>query len=438
MTSFFILAALMLALALAFLLVPLFRGINARSAAPSEEASNLALLRARKHEIENDFAQGNLRADERDAAIIELTDRVAEEIPARPAPTIAISPKRPWLLGLGATLAIVLVTALTYTKVGNFTALTMGDMAATPPAAASASAALPQEAPPSDKQILALVDALAQKMEANPTDPKGWLLLARSQNALGRHTEAAQAYERALSLIPTRTAAEAPILADYADALVMVQQGKFEGKPMAMIVEALKLDPNHAKSLALAGTAEMRAGRREASLKHWKKLKSVLPAESEDAREVDAIIAEVTGEAAKPAPVVASAPIAVPPTQVEKAAASTGARVSGAINVAPEIMAKIESGDTLFVFARAVNGPKMPLAILRIPVPTKWPHVYALTDAMAMAPEFKLSSFPEVQIEARISKSGGAMPTSGDLGGKSAAIKPSATDINVTISQVVP
>lgn len=424
MTGFYLAAGLMLLVALAFVLVPLLGRARTTSGAPSEFASNVALFRARKQEIEEDFAQGNITLAERDAALAELTDRVADEIPKESVTHATAPTQRAWRLGVVATLVLSALAATLYGKVGNLSALHPGNNIAQHPAAQP-------DAPVSDKQIMAMVDALAQKMEANPSDPKGWLLLARSQNALGRPEQAVQAFERALSLLPKRGAEEAFILADYADALVVVQQGKFDGKPYALIQEALKLDPNHPKALALAGTAEMRAGKREASLKHWHKLKSVLPPDSDDAREVAAIIAEVSGE-----PVTAS-----PPANAKPAPANVGARITGSVTIAPELISKIGTGDTLFVFARAANGSKMPLAILRAPVPAKWPFPFELTDAMAMAPGANISSASEVQIEARISKSGGAAQQPGDLAGQSTSIKTgtgAATGVTVTIAKVVP
>ena len=124
--------------------------------------------------------------------------------------------------------------------------------------------------------------------------------------------------------------------------------------------------------------------------------------------------------------------------------ANTGASISGRVSMSPELLAKIASGDTLFVLARAIgpSAPRMPLAVLRIPVPQKWPYAFTLTDAMAMAPGMRLSSFPEFSVEARISKSGGAVPQSGDMTsmvpGQTTPIKTGAKNLTITISRMVP
>ena len=442
----------MLLVALAFVLVPLLRARaqpDAIDAPPlSDAVSNVAVFRSQKREIEEEFSRGVIGAEERDSALNELSQRLVDEVPGGvvteggPAKS---RPDRPWLL-MGLLGALIPVAAfMIYVTLGSPQALREGGPAAMSPHAAGG--APDADAPMSDKQIVAMVDTLAQKMQQNPDDPKGWVLLARSQAALGRYAEAATAYERAAKLLP----ADAQLLADYADVMVMSQDGRFEGKPMALIEKALKLDPNNAKALALAGTAELRLGNREASLKHWRKLKTLVAKDSDDERQVDAIILEVQTGKTPVAPVAsnaAEAPAPLPPRQAESAkpatpaasAAAAGATVSGQVLLAPEIAAKLSPTDTLFIFARAKEGPRMPLAALRIPAPKTgdFPKSFELTDAMAMSPGLNISAFPEVVIEARISRSGNAQLQSGDLSGVSEAIKPGARAVKVTISKVAP
>jgi cytochrome c-type biogenesis protein CcmH len=437
--------------ALAFVLVPLLRShstrVNRATKILSDNASNVAIFRAQKAEIEQDFAGALITADERDQALQELSVRVASEVKGDaasldmvPAATNVIS-RGVWIFATLAVIGIPLSAVLIYATLGSPQLITGAAAVARAPAAANGkannSAAPPDAANVSpevtDKQILAMVDSLAEKMQQNPGDPKGWILLARSQNALGRFTEAAKAYERAAVLLPN----DAQLLADYADASAMTQDGRFDGKPLTLIKQALQADPNNMKALALAGTAEMRLGNKVQSLKHWEKLKTLVAKDSDDAREVDSIIAEVKGASdGKPvAPTGQPAPSATSPPA---AVASAGKTTSGSVTIPPELAAKISPGDTLFVFARAVNGPKMPLAIIRVPAPKTWPFQFSLDDSMAMAPGMNLSAFPEVTIEARISKSGGAQPQPGDLVGQSAPLKPGASNIGVAISRALP
>jgi cytochrome c-type biogenesis protein CcmH len=229
----------------------------------------------------------------------------------------------------------------------------------------------------------------------------------------------------------------------------MVQAGDFAGKPMALTQQALKIDPKNMKALALAGTAEMRAGNKTQSIKHWEKLKALLPKDSDDFTQVSAIITEIkTGKPAlpqdapsapSPLPPPAPAPVAkAPPTPAAPplAATAAGKSVSGEVTIEPTLASKIVKGDTLFVFARAANGPKMPLAVMRVPLPAKWPFQFELTDTMAMAPGMNLSSFAEVTIEARISKSGNASVQTGDLQGITQPIAPPQKGVKIVIDKV--
>lgn len=425
----------MLMLALAFVLVPLLRPRQTAAPSISDASSNIAIFRAQKQELDDDVARGLITDVERDLAVAELGIRVVAEVPAlaaAPRPTDSSSEKHAWIVGMCLAMLIPVGAILAYLALGAPQAIGVTTVAAVS-SAGSVDANANAEPPLSDKQIVAMVDSLAKKMNEQPGDPKGWILLARSQNALGRYLEAAEAYERAMKLLP----GDAQVLADYADVLVMTQEGRFDGKPYQLIQRALKLDGNNPKVLALAGTAEMRLGNRALSLKHWQKLKTLVAKDSSDYREVEAIIAEVAG---KPAPGV-TAKAVPPPASV----ANVSSTVSGSVTIAPGLAEKIAPGDTLFVLARAAGAAgssaptsRMPLAVLRIPAPQSWPYLFALTDAMAMAPGMNLSSFPEVVIEARISKSGGATLQPGDLTGQTAPVKPGSKNLAITISRTVP
>ena len=437
--------------ALAFVVVPLMR-TRAQAEPVSDAGSNVAIYKSQRRELDEELARGAISDAEHNAALGELSIRVVDDVPVQhtmSSGTAALF-KRPWWLV--AVFAVVMPSGawLLYNKTGAPQAI---EMAGTMPVHGAAPGGMPAEQagapngaepPMSDKQILAMVDALAQKMQQNPGDPRGWILLARSQNALGRFTEATAAFERAVALTPN----DPQLLADYADASVMAQQGRFEGKPYALIKQSLKIDPNGMKALALAGTAELRMGNRTASLAYWEKLKTLVPKDSADYREVESIIAEVkTGKSdgGPVAPAVAAPPsTTTPATPIGQAAvestAKPGVKVTGKIVIAPDVAAKLASGDILFVFARAKEGPRMPLAVLRVPAPkaNAFPFAFELNDAMAMAPGLSLSSFAEVVIEARISKSGNAPLQPGDLFGTTDAVKPGASGITVTIGKVAP
>ncbi len=433
----------MLLVALAFVLVPLWRSRPAPAAIEADSAANLVVFRSQKHEIEEDFARGVIGADEREAALAELSQRLLDEVSgdggqiSKPA-----TASRAWLLMAGLAVLIPAVAVVTYAALGAPKALDPANRMAAAPAAGQGH---PEGAEPqiSDKQILAMVDTLAQKMRDNPNDPRGWVLLARSQGALGRYPAAIEAFEQATRLLPN----DAQLFADYADTMVLAQEGRFDGKPLTLIRQTLKLDPNNLKGLALAGTAELRLGNREASLKHWEKLKSLVTPNSDDMRQVEAILAEIRSGKAPIGPATQPAQATAPATQPAPAAAAPapakvagGKSVTGSVSLAPELVSKLAPTDTLFVFARAKEGPRMPLAVWRIPAPKagEFPKAFELTDGMAMAPGLNLSAFSDVVIEARISKSGNAQLQPGDLSGTSEPVKPGAGNVRISISKVAP
>ncbi len=107
------------------------------------------------------------------------------------------------------------------------------------------------------------------------------------------------------------------------------------------------------------------------------------------------------------------------------------------MTLAPALAAKVQAGDTVFVFARAIDGPRIPLAVLRARG-QDLPLAFSLDDSLAINPELKISGASQVKIEARVSKSGNATPQSGDLIGESGAVKPGATGVNILIEKSIP
>jgi cytochrome c-type biogenesis protein CcmH len=278
------------------------------------------------------------------------------------------------------------------------------------------------------QQIVAMVDSLAKKVHERPDDIQGWALLARSQAALGRFPEATESYEHLLGLAPD----DAQVLADYADALGMSQGRSLAGRPTELVKKALAIDPHQPKALALAGTAALDTGDFRQALGYWETLAGDLPAGSEDRSRVDAIVAEVRERATaagKPLP-------AAQPGVASAAPAAAGASVSGSVSIAPALAGQVDRAATLFVFARAENGPRVPLAVLRSTA-TALPMEFRLDDSQAMAPNFKLSGAKAVRIEARVSRSGNALPQPGDLTGTSGVVKPGDRGVKVVIDSVV-
>lgn len=439
MLLFWSIAVLLVALMLGTLLWPLLRGHHV-AIAPDDDTAAIAVYRDQKRALDAECAAGAITPSERDATLAELARRVSEDVAATvraPAPspplaegTAAPAPKRAWVLALALMLLVPAAAFTLYQRLGN------------PVAAVAATAADGAGHEMSERQIAAMVESLAQRLKQRPDDADGWVLLAHSYQALERFAEAADAYAHADALIPNN----ASLLADYADTLAMAQGRRLEGAPAALIQRALAIDPKHKKALALAATVALETRDLDTSIAYWRRLAAELPAGSDEARQVADVIAEVDaakreGNGSSTAPskrAAANAPPASAPSASRGGGTGTaGSAISGRVDLNAALASKVALNDTVFIFARAAEGQRMPLAVLRIPA-KELPRDFSLDDSMSMAPGVKLSAASSVIVEARISKSGNALPQPGDLFGRSAPLKPGATGVRITIDQVVP
>lgn len=406
---FWIIAFAVVAATLAALVIPLLRAPTPRPR-PAEADAATAIYRDQTRQLEEDVASGVVRADERDAARDEIVARLGAELSTPSAPAPASSPRSAWIAAIAIVALLPSVALVGYLVLGTPQALDAG---------------APRERL-ADHEILSMVERLAERMKAQPDDPQGWLLLGRSWTALQRYQESADAYAKAVERLP----GNADALADWADALAMAQGRKLAGKPTEIIGRALAADPAHPKALALAASAAMERGDDRAAIRYWNALLAVVPPDGEDARGIRATIAQLGGAAAPVPDAVAVAPR-------DKPAPAAGGRISGRVSVAPALASRVAPQATLFVYARAAQGPRIPLAILRTTA-RDLPLDFTLDDSMSMAPGAVLSQARDVVVEARVSTSGQATPASGDLTGQSATVMPGTTGLSITIDRVVP
>lgn len=273
-------------------------------------------------------------------------------------------------------------------------------------------------------QINAMVDGLVAKLKADPQNAEGWAMLARTYSALKRFEEALPAYRQAIAQRPE----DAQLYADYADALAVTQGRTLQGEPAKLIDKALSLDPNNFKALSLSGTIAYDKQDFKTAASLWERAVQHAPADNPDiARQMQSALDDARQRAGLPAQ---QAP------QKDASAAANGGAVSGTVSLSQALAGKVSPDDTVFIFAKAAQGPKMPLAIVRKQV-KDLPYRFELTDAMAMAPQFKLSGFAEVVVGARVSRSGDAMPQPGDWSGQSGPVKVGTSGVQIDISDAV-
>lgn len=403
MTLFWIVGGLLVAVALLFIVPPLLR--RKAPGRLSRSAVNVAVYRDQLREIDSDLRAGTLSTDHYDKARRELEARLLDDVGG--AEGTADPPQWGRRAALVLGLAIPLAAAGLYFVVGNPRALA-------PQAATDAAHNLDAQ------QIQGMVERLAERLKNNPDEVEGWVLLGRSYAVLGRFGEAAAAYAHAAERPP----GDAQVLADYADALAMAQGGRLQGEPEKIIARALQVDPGNVKALALAGTVAFEKQDYTSAVAYWERILRLVPQDADLAQSVRASVAEARALAGGSA-----APQA-------RVAAPGNTAVSGVVKLAPELAAKVAPADTVFIFARAVDGPRMPLAILRKQA-SELPATFTLDDSMAMTPDTKLSNYPRVVVGARISKTADATPQSGDLQGVSSPVTGNATGITVVIDSEI-
>ena len=375
----------------------------------------------------------------------ELVDAVTQAppaaMPSTPAPVaVAVAMAAPGpsrKLQAGLALAVLGLAVVGYWVTGSpgsagLAAAGAGGSAVA--AAAAASAADNREPPVTEAQVIEIVERMAQRLKDQPGDGAGWALLARAYSALGRHAEAAAAFDKAVALTPD----VATLLVDHADSLAAQNGGQFTPQALKLIERALMLEPGNIKALALAGSAAYDRRDYAGAVALWERVERGLPAaDSGILPQVRASIAqarELGGlGAAAAVPSVPSAPV-VPGGAVEGAGAASA--VAGRVALAPALAGRADPEDTVFILARPAEGSRMPLAVLRKQV-KDLPLSFRLDDSMAMAPGTIISKQARVVVSARISKSGEAMPRPGDLSGQSAPVAPGATGIEISIDEVV-
>jgi len=287
MTIFWLVAAILILVALAFVVTPLLRPA-APGPAPTVERIHLSIFRDQLAELEADVESGTLSTDQLEEGRLELERRLLEGMDAASEtgqpPGATGRPKLALLLGL----AIPAAALFLYLHLGRLDALVT-----------AAPAELEAPAGPIATHSLSdVVQALAERLEAEPEDARGWLMLARSYTFLEEHGKAADAWARVHSLVGDQP----DVLASYADALAMANGGRFGERSIRLVERALEIDPHHEKALWLSGTIAYEVGDYPKAIEFWERLVASAPEGSRVARAMAANIAEARALARGEAP----------------------------------------------------------------------------------------------------------------------------------------
>jgi len=406
MTGFLIGAAVAVALVLVLLLRPFLRKTSGGQL--SHRQFNTAILRDQLAKLDQDVAEGTLSEADHAQARAELQRRALEDTRELDAVNTLRAPKKTMAV-VGVLLPVAAVAL--YMLIGN-------------PAGMSENAAVPHQIA-NQQDLEKMVLALADKLEKEPNNPKGWAMLARSYKVIGRNAEAEKAFERAGSFIDD----DAQMLAAYADVMASNNGGTLLGKPSMLIQKALKADPNNPMALWLSGTADLEAKNYPAALRTWERLASMLQPGSDDARMLQGAIDDARARAGLP-------PAKPSPAPAVALGAAGGANISGTVELDPSLKGKAGPDDTVMVIAR-LPGSRMPIAAARLRA-GDLPLKFVLDDSQSMNPASPISAAKEVEVEARISKTGMAKAEAGDLISAVQTVKVGASGVALRVAKVRP
>ncbi|MCF7978864.1 MAG: c-type cytochrome biogenesis protein CcmI [Chromatiaceae bacterium] len=463
MTIFWILAAGLAGLAVLFAVAPLLTPTQTPQDAPAPDDTeaeqallNLELFKQQLTELDADLSSGKLDQTVYEAARRDLERELLHDLGDRDPLTAArgIEAKQrryrlpgPRLTALALVLVVPFAAWALYGLIGSQAIIPqLEQLAASGGVGGSGGHGGGQaELPPLGE----LVARLEERLEQEPGDAEGWMMLGRTYFATGDRERAQSALAQAYKLLPT----DPLIVLAYAESIATNNDNQLEGRPAELISEALALEPNNATARWLAAMVAFQRGQFQSAATTWRKLLEQLDPESEDAAELRTLISEAEQRAGLPDEALQIAQAGIAAAEQPSATASAGADVQDRpidtpaeaaqpgvqVNVAlaTELSGRLPPNTPVFIYAKAAAGPPMPLAVQRATL-GDLPVQVRLDDSMAMMPAMQLSNFPQIIVGARVSPSGQAMPRPGDLQGETGPVESTASDpVQVRIDQVL-
>jgi cytochrome c-type biogenesis protein CcmH len=381
---FLLIVSVLIVIAFLLILPPLWRKQTVQAA--DLDQRNILIAQHRLAELKENRRLGGLSQAQYGEQLADLEQALSDDLDIKSHVSSTQSQGR-WVVYV-LVLGVPLLAGSLYLSLGNYQAIShSAEMAVDPDTLKLA-------------EINKMVDGLAEKMKNNPDDAQGWLMLGRSYKVLEQFPKAVDAFAHAYRLLGDQT----EVMLLYADAIAYASDKNLAGKPTELVFKALALEPDNMTALWLSGMAKAQQGDAVTAIKLWKKLEALLPPGSDSQQEIQGLLAKIEGES----PHATAQPEATQPANVP------GVAIAVQVSLAPELQKSVGPGDTVFIYAQALSGPKMPLAIVHKQV-SDLPLTVSLNDTMAMTPNMKLSNFANVKLLARISKSGNAIAQPGDL-----------------------
>lgn len=393
--------------------------------------ANTQVFRDQLAELERDHRLGQLSDAEFGFAKDEIARRVLEDVAGEsalvpsaastevstpsPLSASAVHPAKRWLWTLLVSIAIVI-------PAGSITLYSLwGQPEALDPLALKQG--VDEDAQVTPEKLSEMATAITKRLQDEPNSVEGWLMLGRVQRALQHFDEADTALKHALDL-----SQDPNISIERAEVLAQKAQGSFAGEPWAIIQRVLDADPNHLNALLLAGSASFSELNYRSALRFWERARESVSPDASDAMELDRAIAQARDKLGLPA--------SPPRAQADAQASTPEYSISGRVSLVSELAAQVSPKDTVFIYATAVSGSRMPLAIIKTTV-AQLPFDFVLDDSSAMNPSAKLSGASEVSVQVRISKTGQAMPQPGDLGVMLTPVKLGSHGLNLMVREAL-
>ena len=411
-----------IALGIALCVALVFLWVLLRERKPVTQASqanaNAKVYRDQILDLDREHDSGHISDQEWQQSRDELSLRLLEDTSAVDDPAAKAEKPAIWT-------AVVLAVALPLGSMGLY--MWVGQPEALNPMAAKT----PDQVDPKD--LAKMAQTLAEKLQAKPDNLQGWVMLGRTYRALENFDAALKAYDSALKL-----SADDDLKLERIEIIAMQRQGQFEGEPWNVIREVLQRDPQHFGALLTAGSASYAEGKFADALKYWEQARKPLDANNPDLEGLENAIAAVRDRLgmppAKSSLTASSTPLS---TSSSTSVATSGLNVTGQVNLSASLKSKASPNDVVFIYATPANGDRMPLAIFKTTV-SQLPLNFTLDDSSAMTPDRKLSAAGEVMVKVRVSKSGNAMPQSGDLSGSLGPVKVGAKGLKLEIKDQIP
>lgn len=419
MLQFWVLAALLILLALLFVVEPLVRArrhrIRQEQMNVERRAQNIAIFRHRLAELDEEKAMGHLDDSQYDALKAELEAALLTDVEGEGSQALQAGTTRMRWLALVLVITVPLVSLGLYFKWGAYEGVEQRLLIAQMEQA---------EGVPDVEELLTQLET---RLHENPNNPEGWFMLARTRMSLGQYAQSAEAFLQLAKLLESEPREAAAIYGLYAQALYFASQGVFDQAVMAGIKEALDRNPDEINSIGLLGIRAFEEGNYAQAAQYWEKVLELNPdGPNSDAvrggiERARALIAENELQAASGS---------LPDTDAPQ--------LQVTVSLDPALNGQVSPTDTLFIYARELNGSPMPVAIVRKQV-QDLPLTVNLDDSTAMGPMAKLSSLEQVEVVARISKQGTPTANPGDLQGVIAPVQvtPGAQSLEMVISDVI-